>query len=84
MFVGSTEDQSKAALEKFSHIIEKLCVLWGHVGVDEYLDSLFLTDRPDRAGFPAEVMMEIMFLQRLHHEVLPPLAADIWEDAYKI
>lgn len=84
MNVGSNEDQDKAALERFAHIVEKICPLWSHVGLDEYLDSLFISDRPDRAGFPPEVMVEIMFLQRLHHEVLPPLAGDIWEDAHKI
>lgn len=49
MNVGSNKDQDKAALEGFVHIVEKLYLLWGHVGLDEYLGSLLIADRPDRA-----------------------------------
>lgn len=46
----------------FTHIIEKIRSLWGTKTCDMYLNSLMITDRIEREGFPPEVSKVIMSL----------------------
>ena len=41
---------------------------WGTEELAEYFPPLFLNDRPDRQGFPYEILKERFFLQALHEE----------------
>lgn len=52
----------------YARIFNEIMALWGKDGMDQYFADLFLTDRPERVGFPFEVMREINFLHDLHEE----------------
>ena len=46
-------------LENFPHIVERITHLWGTHELDNYLNSLLIVDRPNRAGFPLHVASAI-------------------------
>lgn len=46
----------------FTHIVEKIRALWGTKTCDLYLNSLLITDRIEREGFPPEVSKVLMSL----------------------
>lgn len=46
----------------FTHIIERIRALWGTKECDLYLNSLLITDRNEREGFPPQVSKVIMSL----------------------
>jgi hypothetical protein len=46
----------------YTHIVTKIRALWGTETCDQYLNSLLITDRNERAGFPPEVSKVIMSL----------------------
>lgn len=48
--------------ERFPRIIYKIEELWGSVRLDAYFSELLLMDRPDRQGFPPEIVMELFEL----------------------
>ena len=50
----------------FPHIFSKLANLWGSDVFDTYIDTLILSDRADRQGFPAEVALELFRLKNAH------------------
>ena len=52
--------------QKFPHILAKLVQLWGKPEANHYLDSLMVTDRPGRQGFPADAAGEIFRLSMIH------------------
>lgn len=51
---------------QFPHVLARLAELWGTRDADRYLDSLMVSDRPNRAGFPPDVAMEIFRLSTAH------------------
>ncbi len=56
-------DQLRSSEGKpFKHIIEKIRALWGTKTCDLYLNSLLITDRNEREGFPPEVYKALMSL----------------------
>jgi ankyrin repeat protein len=60
-------------------------LMWGTPELAPYFNSLFVDDRGGRAGFPAEVMQDILMLSRLHERLQtaqkPARKADPWSDA---
>jgi hypothetical protein len=65
--LGEHAGSYPAQLEaRFPHILAKLAELWGSGEADRYLDSLMVSDRVDRAGFPPDVAMEIFRLASAH------------------
>jgi hypothetical protein len=56
-----------SAIEKFSHVQQRVCMLWGTHELDVYLNHL-MTDSRDgqRKGFPVEVTAELLFLAELN------------------
>lgn len=57
-------------LDKFPHIQRKLW-MWGDRECRKYLESLAITDRPNRKGFPFEITLVIQTLTELHDEQYP-------------
>lgn len=49
-----------------SRIVDKIELLWGEAVLDEYLSSLIISDRQDRAGFEPEIFDAILALYNLH------------------
>ena len=55
--------ESRAALEGFPRILEKVTLLWKSRELDGFINDLILDSRDGaRQGFPAEVVTELMFL----------------------
>ncbi|MBI2308340.1 MAG: hypothetical protein HYU78_13640 [Rhodocyclales bacterium] len=52
--------------QRFPHVLARLADLWGTREADRYLDSLMVSDRPNRAGFPPDVAMEVFRLSSAH------------------
>jgi hypothetical protein len=57
--------------EKFPHIADKICRAWGRPELDQLVGQLSFDVRGDRAGFPADVMSELLFLGLLHGLAYP-------------
>lgn len=62
------EDFRPTALaEQFPRIVNRLAQLWIDPGLTQHLlDDLILPRRPDRMGFPPEVMVDLQSLQVLN------------------
>jgi hypothetical protein len=62
----------KTALEtQFARIATQITLMWGYPEMDTYFNKLWIDDRGDRAGFPKEVMEDLMFLASLHQIAHP-------------
>ena len=57
-------------LNNFPHIQRKLW-MWGNRECRQYLESLALSDRPSRKGFPFEIALVIQELVELHDAQYP-------------
>ena len=85
--LGEHADKYPAHLEEgFPHVFNKLVELWGKPDMMPYIDSLVMSNRPNRRGFPFEVTAEIWALSKLyptlHPDAAPPegvsMFGDIW------
>jgi ankyrin repeat protein len=75
------EDRYPHLLEKnYARVFNEVMALWGKEELEQYFSNLFLADRPDRQGFPLEVLREINFLHDLHQEFMRtgPSQEDVW------
>ena len=69
-------------LDKFPHIQADLNMFWGKKEGRDYLTSLTVTTRPNRAGFPFDAVMaidELIDLHDLEYPNLKPLPGSVWE-----
>ena len=69
--------------QQFPHIFEKLVGLWGTNDMEPYFDSLLVTKRSGRAGFPTEVADELLRLFSIYHKLglarrPAPQVGDVW------
>jgi hypothetical protein len=68
---------------KFPKIYKALHLLWGEREFNTYISTLFLHDRPNRKGFPIEVMRDLCELQKEHNKQFPHLIyEDKWDNSY--
>jgi len=68
-----------ACARRFPRIVNSIADLWRRVRqCEEYLDSLMLDDRGNRAGFPLDVAKELIAL-RSYYADLHPKGEDAWE-----
>jgi len=56
----------KALEAKFPRILARIVEDWGKPDLDAYLESLMVSDRAGRQGFPADVAMEVFSLSTLY------------------
>ena len=52
--------------QKYPHVAKKLTSLWRSEACTVYLSALTVADRPDRQGFPLEVMEDLMMLYEIN------------------
>ena len=65
--LGASSDAYPIHIEQqFPRILSKIVELWGTPPMDAYLESLMVSDRSNRQGFPGEVATEIFRLSILH------------------
>lgn len=69
------EQSERAAVECLPHLVTRLTALWGYVECQPYLRRLIVAgpEREDRAGFPREVLDELVFLEELWASFQPEL-----------
>ncbi len=71
-----------AQLDKFPHIQRKLYLYWGYKEGRDFLSSLTISDRPNRRGFPFDVVIVINELTDLHdieYPILKPRSKYVWD-----
>lgn len=65
--LGASADAYPEAVERgFPHVLDNMVKFWGTAAMDEYLDSLMVSNRPSRQGFPPQAAKEIFRLSLLH------------------
>ena len=68
--------------EKYPRVGEKISVMWGTVGLQEYLSKTIFDVRGGRQGFPMPVVSALMQLHEYHDTLVPQVRSeDAWEDA---
>ena len=60
----------------FSRITEKIVLMWGDPLLGKYLDSLLISDRQNRQGFPPDVGRALLFIHSAHQQEFP--STDNW------
>ncbi len=75
--LGENADAYPHQVERhFPRIFARLVLLWGHAEGDAYLNSLLVTDRNDRQGFPDDVARELFRLSLIHAMLQPEKMTD--------
>ncbi len=74
--IGSKDEVLKEKINElkklgFPHISEKLTPLIGCVEFEQAITKLVISDRPNRKGFPKEVLTLILQISSLHFEIYP-------------
>jgi hypothetical protein len=65
--LGDDADAYPGQLEHhFPHVLARITALWGSPEMDTYFESLLVSDRPGRQGFPPDVAMEIFRVSIIH------------------
>lgn len=77
---GETKFYPTILESSYPRIFEKIMELWDSAEINGYFTQLMVTEREDRAGFPAEVAGEIMRLSLVHASQHAPLIKDdVWD-----
>jgi len=69
--------------EHFPKIGEKISLMWGTVGLQDYLSKTIFDERGGRQGFPMPVVSAMMRLYEYHSSLVPevPLTAgQVWDN----
>ena len=62
----SGQSYPKAIEQGFPHVLATMVKLWGTAAMDDYFNSLMVSNRLGRQGFPADAATEIFRLSFLH------------------
>lgn len=66
-YLGEHQSAYPKAIEaKYPRILARIVELWGKPELDAYFDSLMVSDRAGRQGFPGDVAMEVFSLSTLY------------------
>lgn len=68
----------------FPHVSRNIVIRWGQKEFVTYYDSLIQTTRPDRRGFPEEILRELAILGELHHRLFPQYQTLAGEIVYDV
>jgi hypothetical protein len=69
--------------EHFPKIGEKISLMWGTVGLQDYLSKTIFDERGGRQGFPMPVVSALMRLYEYHSSLIPavpPTAGQVWDN----
>lgn len=70
--------------QRFPRIVQKMVDLWGKPEMDDFFRDLLIMDRPDRQGFPLEIVSELMALSNIYDRLkdtvnLKTAETDVWD-----
>lgn len=69
--VGIEQCKPVTLIEDFPRIMERINETWPGRSAVEYIESLIISDRIDREGFPPKVLSELCFLKELQTFLYP-------------
>jgi hypothetical protein len=74
--IGKTEGAT--ALEQLPHLLEKVCLMWGHTGFDDFVNRLIMDSRDgQRRGLPLEAARDLMFLVEVSNAKRALVASEV-------
>lgn len=76
-FGDAPEAFPHALAQEHERIIRKIEALWGSVEAIPYLNSLMMSERAGRGGFPDEVMTELLSLKEAHEAAHPGMGFSV-------
>jgi hypothetical protein len=66
--------------QEFPKIGEKISVMWGSAGLQEYLSKTIFDERGGRQGFPMPIVSALMHLYEYHSTLVPVVkSVDAWD-----
>ncbi len=63
---GNTDKYPRNLEDKYPRVFSKILELWGTPELDAYFMELTVSERTNRAGFPPDVVSEILYLSFVH------------------
>jgi hypothetical protein len=67
--------------QQFPKVAEKIALMWGTLGLQEYLSKTIFDERGGRQGFPMPVVSALMRLFEYHTTLIPVVpSSDTWEN----
>lgn len=63
---GNSEKYPRNLENKYPRVFKKILSLWGSPALDTYFVELMVSERTDRAGFPDDIVSELMYLSFVH------------------
>jgi hypothetical protein len=58
--------------QRFPHIVQRLTAIWWSDVCSVYLNNLMISDRPDRQGFPYDVLEDLIMLSEINSSLINP------------
>lgn len=66
--------EAKAMMNSFPRLLKTIDAGWGARECMFYLDNLLFSDRPNRQGFPNEVIDELLLIKNIHESTFPTVS----------
>jgi hypothetical protein len=67
--------------QQFPKVAEKIALMWGTLGLQEYLNKTIFDERGGRQGFPMPIVSALMRLFEYHTTLIPVApSSDTWEN----
>ena len=67
--------------QQFPKIAEKIALMWGRRGLQEYLSKTIFDERGGRQGFPMPIVSALLRLFEYHSALVPDTpSGDAWEN----
>jgi hypothetical protein len=67
--------------QQFPKVAEKISLMWGTLGLHEYLNKTIFDERGGRQGFPLPIVSALMRLHEYHSTLIPiARTIDAWDN----
>jgi hypothetical protein len=67
--------------KQFPKVAEKIVLMWGTPGLQDYLNKTIFDERGGRQGFPMPIVSALMRLHEYHSTLIPvEISVDDWEN----
>jgi hypothetical protein len=69
--------------QQFPKVAEKIVLMWGTLGLQEYLNKTIFDERGGRQGFPMPIVSALMRLFEYHTTLIPVAPSrDAWDNIH--
>jgi hypothetical protein len=68
--------------QQFPKVAEKIALMWGTSGLQDYFNKTIFDERGGRQGFPMPIVSALMRLHEYHSTLIPSVSpvGDAWGD----